>query len=84
MHGPFKKFEHIHEFEPAGSRSILRDLLEVRLPWYLGGSLVVKLLIAPRLRRFFAFRYAELERLIRERVVSSDPEVEVRVVADDS
>ena len=69
--GPFKRFEHIHEFEPAGSSTILRDLLEVVLPWHLGGNLLMKLVVAPKLRRFFAFRHAELERLFREGIRNS-------------
>ncbi|MEK8024345.1 MAG: SRPBCC family protein [Candidatus Hydrogenedentota bacterium] len=69
IRGPFAMFEHIHEFLPAESGTILRDRIDVRLPWYLGGSLTVKLFVAPKLRRFFAFRHAELQRLVRERVV---------------
>jgi ligand-binding SRPBCC domain-containing protein len=69
--GPFSKFEHIHEFVPAGSRAILRDRLEVSVPWYLGGWLTMKLLVAPKLRRFFAYRHAELERLIQEGAVAA-------------
>jgi ligand-binding SRPBCC domain-containing protein len=65
VRGPFRQFEHVHEFMPAGSRTILRDSLEVSLPWYLGGGLTMKLLVAPKLRRFFAYRHAELEQLLR-------------------
>ena len=65
VRGPFKKLEHVHEFESRGSGTILRDLLDVVLPWYLGGSLVMWLFVAPKFRRFFAFRHAEMDRLIR-------------------
>jgi ligand-binding SRPBCC domain-containing protein len=65
VRGPFKKLEHIHEFESAGSRTILRDALDVLLPWYLGGSIATRLFVAPKFRRFFAYRHAEMERLLR-------------------
>jgi len=32
VRGPFKKLEHVHEFESTGSRTILRDVLDVVLP----------------------------------------------------
>jgi ligand-binding SRPBCC domain-containing protein len=65
VRGPFKKLEHVHEFESTGSGTILRDLVDVVLPWYLGGSLATRLFIAPKFRRFFAFRHAEMERLLK-------------------
>lgn len=61
--GPFLKYEHIHEFKPSDSGTFVRDLLDVRLPWYLGGELAMKLIVAPRIRRFFSYRHAELPRL---------------------
>jgi len=69
VRGPFRKFEHIHEFVASGLGTVLRDVLDVRLPWYLGAGLAMRLIVAPKLRRFFAFRHAELERLVREGVV---------------
>ena len=65
VRGPFKRLKHIHEFESAGSRTILRDSLDVELPWYFGGNLATRLFVAPKLRRFFAFRHDEMDRLLR-------------------
>jgi len=65
VRGPFKKLEHVHEFESTGSGTILRDSLEVVLPWYLGGRLVTRLFVAPKFRRFFAYRHAEMDRLLK-------------------
>jgi len=48
---------------------VVRDLLKARLRWYLGGKLMTRLFVTSRLRRFFAFRHAELERLIHEQLV---------------
>jgi uncharacterized protein len=65
VRGPFKRLEHIHQFEGIGSRTVMRDLLEVALPWYLGGELATRLFIAPKFRRFFAYRHAEMDRLLK-------------------
>ena len=65
VRGPFKRLEHIHEFESTGSRTIVRDSLEVVLPWYLGGTLATRFFVAPKFRRFFAYRHAEIARLLR-------------------
>ena len=62
--GPFRKMEHVHEFESAGARTIARDLIDVTLPWYLGGDLAVRLFVVPKFRRFFAFRHAAIDRLL--------------------
>ena len=56
IEGPFSKCEHIHEFiEEAGGTKII-DHLDVELPMWMGGGLATRLLVAPRVRRFFAFR----------------------------
>lgn len=65
VRGPFKKLEHVHEFESRGSRTILRDSLEVVLPWYLGGSLALRCFVARKFRRFFAYRHAEMDRRLK-------------------
>lgn len=67
--GPFLKFEHIHEFESDGSGTLVRDRLEVLLPWYRGGEWTVKHFVAPKLGKFFAYRHAKMEQLIRDEVV---------------
>ncbi len=56
VEGPFRRCEHVHEFvEEAGGTKII-DHLDVELPMWMGGGLATRLLVAPRLRRFFAFR----------------------------
>lgn len=56
IHGPFKMFRHIHEFEEVSGGTMVRDLLEIELPWYYGGELGMKLLIRPILERTFRKR----------------------------
>jgi uncharacterized protein len=63
VRGPFEFFEHIHEFLPRPEGTLLRDTLEFRLPWFLGGSLADRCIAAPRFRRWFAYRHRELEAL---------------------
>ena len=63
FHGPFSKFEHIHEFDEAGTATVVRDLLEIELPRHYGGEVAMKVLIARTLRRAFRSRGAALLRL---------------------
>jgi ligand-binding SRPBCC domain-containing protein len=63
VRGPFARFAHVHEFEPRPGGTLLRERLEVRLPWWLGGEAAVRWIVAPRLRRYFAARHDRLARL---------------------
>lgn len=60
IHGPFRRFEHVHEFEDRDGATLVRDCLEVELPLYYGGEVMMKLLVGPMLRRAFAMRNAAL------------------------
>jgi ligand-binding SRPBCC domain-containing protein len=40
VHGPFERFVHRHEFHDRGGTTHVVDLLDVRLPPWLGGELV--------------------------------------------
>lgn len=71
--GPFRRFEHVHEFESSGAGARLRDILEFELPWYLGGVVGDRLLVAPMLRRWFVYRHRELAKLIAEGVLDRSP-----------
>ena len=65
--GPFSKCEHLHHFEPDGEfLTRVRDALEIRLPWYLGGDWAVRWTVVPRLKACFAARQDELERMVQE------------------
>jgi len=80
VRGPFRRLEHVHEFVelPAGGAggddlsgpgTLIRDRLDVALPWYLGGPLADRLIVAPIFRRWFAYRHAELAELVAEGLV---------------
>jgi ligand-binding SRPBCC domain-containing protein len=64
IHGPFKIFTHIHEFNAHDARTEIIDHLDVQLPWYYGGELGVKLLVWPGMKRSFDTRHRELETLV--------------------
>jgi len=64
IHGPFSWFVHNHEFAPAPGGTLVRDLLEIRLPWYYGGETMMRTAVAPRLTRMFHERAEALNRLV--------------------
>ena len=66
LRGPFQNFHHVHEFEEDGAATIVRDKLDVRLRWFLGGEPMTRLFVGPFFARFFAFRHASLDRLHSE------------------
>jgi ligand-binding SRPBCC domain-containing protein len=64
IHGPFRRFSHIHEFESlVDGGTIVRDRLDVVVPWQFGGALAMRAVAAPRLRRVFALRGRALQKL---------------------
>lgn len=38
IHGPFERFDHFHEFVEADDGTVVRDHLEIELPWWYGGQ----------------------------------------------
>ncbi len=64
--GPFARLEHLHEFLARPGGTLLRDTLDFRLRWSLGGPLADRLVAAPRFRRWFAYRHRALLELVRE------------------
>lgn len=63
IQGPFARFEHVHEFADVAEGTAIVDSVEFELPAHFGGRLADRLIVAPLLRRFFAFRrsaYADL------------------------
>ncbi len=63
IRGPFRRFEHVHEFFEAENGSRIVDTVEFELPWFLGGALAEHFVAAPELRRFFEFRRRAYRRL---------------------
>jgi uncharacterized protein len=56
--GPFKRWDHLHLFEPDGDGCVLEDRIEYELPLGGLGRMVAGRSIARRLERVFAWRHA--------------------------
>ncbi len=71
FHGPFRCFEHLHEFEETAQGTVLRDLLMICLPAWYGGETATELLVAPAIRRAFALRSKMLQKVVADRFGAS-------------
>lgn len=70
IHGPFSKFVHLHEFEPRAGGTLMRDSLEVSLPWHYGGEGAVKYMLAPHIAKMFQQRAQALDRLVGDGLIT--------------
>lgn len=70
IHGPFRRFIHIHEFEPVETGTLVRDRLDVELPRCYGGEPATELALAPMIRRTFHARNAALLSLARSGAIA--------------
>jgi len=66
--GPFKQFQHRHEFSAATRNGVIgttvRDVIEYDPGFGLLGNLAQKLFIVPSLRQTFEYRQRMLEKLV--------------------
>ena len=60
LKGPYRRWHHEHIFLEAGSNTVVRDIVDYRVP---GGALVHGLFVKHDLRKIFQFRQAALSRL---------------------
>ncbi len=58
--GPYRLWRHLHTFEESGGGTIARDHVEYSV---IGGAIVRNLVVAPDLRRIFAYRQERLAEL---------------------
>jgi ligand-binding SRPBCC domain-containing protein len=63
VHGPFARFDHRHEFESTQRGCLVRDVIEVELPFLYGGDLGMRLAVKGAVRRRFELRHRALVRL---------------------
>lgn len=67
MRGPYTSWRHTHVFEAVSKNAtLIRDLIEYRMPLGLLGEIAHKLLVARILQRIFDFRTTEIRRLLGE------------------
>ena len=66
IEGSFKSFVHIHEFDPQGDATLMRDTLIWTSPFGILGKVVDKLLLETHLTRLVQARNARLKALAEE------------------
>ena len=71
IHGPFTKFEHVHEFLPVRTGTEIVDHLEICLPLYYGGEIAMRWLIAPSVNASFTLRHLALDELASNGILAS-------------
>ena len=60
--GPFVWMQHLHEFEPDGSTTVMRDTMHWKMPYGIIGQLADRLIVTPHMRRFVSDRAGQLKR----------------------
>lgn len=62
--GPYRLWHHEHHFEPAaGGGVLMSDIVTYALPFGFLGNLVHPWMVAPQLKRIFAYRQEVIDRL---------------------
>jgi len=75
VHGPFARFDHVHEFEESGGGTLVRDRLDLRLSPFLGGEVATRWLVAPMVRRMWAHRHRALHGVVARGAIAGAPRV---------
>lgn len=64
IHGPFARFDHLHEFEEHPNGTRILDTLQVEIPWFYGGKLAEPFFVTPMLERMLSLREVGIRRLL--------------------
>lgn len=67
LKGPYKRWCHLHTFEPVDGGVMMRDRVEYELPFGPLGELLHDIFVKKRLKHIFDYRFATLETLFRKR-----------------
>jgi ligand-binding SRPBCC domain-containing protein len=62
--GPYRMWRHRHEFRPAGGGTLVQDHVRYALPLGPLGEMAHSMFVERDLARIFAFRHAEVARLL--------------------
>ena len=73
--GPYRRWHHQHEFEPADGGTVCRDTVDYEV---YGGSLINSLFVRPDLFKIFAFRQSRLRELFPDADIAP-PKLAVQV-----
>ena len=66
IRGPYSLWHHTHTFEDSDDGTLMRDIVDYRLPFGPLGLLAHTLFVRRTLKRIFQYRYDSLERLMGE------------------
>ena len=69
--GPYKLWNHFHEFIPNKYGVLMKDTVDYELPWGLIGSIVHSLLVRKKLNNIFDYRYQVLETLFNTQKITA-------------
>ncbi len=61
LEGPYKYWNHYHEFIPNSHGVLMRDTVDYELPWGLLGNIAHRLFVKKKLDYIFNFRHQVLE-----------------------
>lgn len=61
--GPYKYWNHFHEFIPNKDGVLMKDTVDYELPFGFFGKMVHLLFVRKKLARIFDFRYSVLEKM---------------------
>src|ERR1051325_2502940 len=80
VHGAFKRLRHIHEFEPIGNSTLMRDTIEWQAPFGLIGMLADKLFLHRHMAWFVSTKQRALKQIAECRVQSTREPIESLLV----
>lgn len=61
--GPYREWEHTHEFRALAGGTVVRDVVDYAVP---GPGLVQRLFVGPELERIFDYRHRQLDAWVLE------------------
>ena len=64
--GPYKYWNHLHEFIPNKNGVLMKDTVDYVLPFGLLGKMAHLLFVKKKLENIFNFRYIVLEKLFNQ------------------
>lgn len=64
--GPYKYWNHFHEFIPNNKGVLMRDTVDYELPLGILGTLAHRVMVKKKLENIFNYRYTVLEKLFND------------------
>lgn len=64
--GPFARWSHRHEFQPAPEGTLLTDRIEAELPWHPVSAPILLFIVAPQLKKMLRYRHERTRQLLQK------------------